>query len=352
MVGEHTGHDPADPTELDRARKKKNNPDLRGIVWGTPVPRSQAEIQADLAAFEGKDVKRRKTGGTRGKGKGKGKQQVDLAEAETRVDEQGVTGFPGGQVDAYEAMQRASGGNEESNEKADLDALDRALQFNPNNARFEFSQSRSSHPHPHHGVGIGAPQGQVQAQPDFYGIEARYDSAGAEGYGHAQGGFSRTNQQTSDLRTTRSRQEMEQQQQGQEPHSQSQSQNALEMDSQMDPDLLAQENEAIVATAMENMSSLPLPMDAATNGGSDPTAHPRRPEVLLAEFQRSYQDMGKLLETAQRALVDVRRSGRQEETEASTMEDMWKRYDETLAEYKRLQSDMQQGGLLPPELDQ
>jgi hypothetical protein len=70
---------------------------------------------------------------------------------------------------------------------------------------------------------------------------------------------------------------------------------------------------------------------------------------LLAEFERSYQDMGKLLVTAQRALEDVRRSGRPEEDETNTMHDIWKRYDETVAEYKRLENDMKQGGLLPSE---
>jgi hypothetical protein len=29
------------------------------------------------------------------------------------------------------------------------------------------------------------------------------------------------------------------------------------------------------------------------------------------------------------------------------MEEIWKRYDETVAEYKRLEDDMKQGGLLP-----
>lgn len=34
---QHTGHDPADPSELDRARKKKMNPELKGLEWGQPV---------------------------------------------------------------------------------------------------------------------------------------------------------------------------------------------------------------------------------------------------------------------------------------------------------------------------
>lgn len=57
--------------------------------------------------------------------------------------------------------------------------------------------------------------------------------------------------------------------------------------------------------------------------------------------------MGKLLVTAQRALEDVRRSGRPEEAEASSMEEIWQKYGETVAEYKRLEGDMKQGGLLP-----
>lgn len=359
-VGQHTGHDPADPSELDRARKKKNNPDLRGIVWGQEVARSQAEIQADLAAYESRDVKRRRGTGTRGNGKGKGKQvdklDIDGTGAEDDQALVGSGGEGGEQTTLYGTMQQAANAGTGKDEPmvTGNDPLNRALQFNPN-ARFGMSQSRLAHQplsHPH-----------SQTQPDFHGFETRYETVIAEGYGHSQNGFSRNSQQTSDLRTTGSRQETEQQQMQQHQQIQSRSQfhgqdqdlaqqeNTLALDSQVDPDLLSADNQAIMATVMESMSNVPLHVDGSMTGEAEnlhSQTHVRRPEVLLAEFERSYQDMGKLLVTAQKALEDVRRSGgRPEEEETSTMEDIWKRYDETVAEYKRLEDDMKQGGLLP-----
>lgn len=61
IAGRHNGHDPTDPDELERIRKKKQNPDLRHLTWGVTVDRSNEEIEKERAAFEqyGAALKRR-----------------------------------------------------------------------------------------------------------------------------------------------------------------------------------------------------------------------------------------------------------------------------------------------------
>lgn len=320
LSGTHNGHDPADSSELDRARKKKANPDLKNIVWGQPVPRSQAEIDADRAEYESRDVKRRRVTGSRAKGaKGKQAEVASGEEAREDVQDSRTAGYLADKMD---------GGTLNDH----VEALDRALQYG-RNVRFEVSQSRSSH--------LAPPS---QGQTDYHLFDQRYEGQAAEGGyadGHnAQAGFSRPSQQTSDMRTTRTRQEMEGHLSGNEYQPNL---------NDLDPSLLPVDNTSSIVNELHALAALPVHEGDNPSRSSEqiPSAPPRRPEALLAEFERSYQDMGKLLVTAQRALEDVRRSGRPEEAEASSMEEIWQKYGETVAEYKRLEGDMKQGGLLP-----
>jgi hypothetical protein len=191
-----------------------------------------------------------------------------------------------------------------------LEGMDRSHPYSPQNAGFELSQSRSS-------------QQTTQNHGDFSTFERGYENGqGGEGYGIHSGpsgmrdGFGRASQQTSDLRTTGSRQETDE---------------AGRLDPSLQPPLDVEE--AIAANTLD-----PVMEDASASG--------RRPEIILAEAERSYQDMGRLLVTAQRALEDVRRSG-QSEDDSPVLQEIWRRYDESTALHKRLEAELRDGGLLP-----